>query len=70
MSTWSLRDIIFTGVLLFNAGFTLGIYFNHIRHNQKAIERIEENIKNLFSIANSNRNRISRIEGRLKINDD
>lgn len=59
------RDIIFIVVIVFNFGFTAGIYFNHIRHTIKALERLEAEIAKLFTIANSNRDRISRIEGRL-----
>jgi len=65
MNTIPWRDIIFIIVIIFNLGFSLGIYFNHIRHNNKAIDEINKKIDQLFSIANSNRDRISRIEGRL-----
>jgi len=65
MSGMPWRDIIFIIVIIFNLGFSLGMYFNHIRHNNKAIEEIKTKIDQLFSIANSNRDRISRIEGRL-----
>jgi len=65
MNAWPLQNIVFFVILIFNVGFTMGIYFNHIRHNRKALERVEENIDKLFSIANNNRDRISRIEGKL-----
>jgi len=59
------RDIAVIIVIIFNFGFSLGMYFNHIRHNNKAIEEIKTKIDQLFSIGNSNRDRISKIEGRL-----
>lgn len=65
MNNWNVRDIIYITVIVFNLGFSFGIYFNHIRHNAQAVEEIKENIKQLFSIANDNRDRISRIEGVL-----
>jgi len=60
-----MRDIIFIVVIIFNLGLSAGIYFNHIRHNTKALGDLKKDISNIFSIVNSNRDRISRIEGRL-----
>ena len=60
MNTW-----IFIVVMIFNVGAFVGMYFNHIRHTAKALERLEANDANLFSIVNSNRDRISKMEGKL-----
>ena len=57
--------IIFIVVLIFNIGGFAGMYLNHSKHLNDAIKKIESNISDLFSIANSNRERVSKIEGRL-----
>ena len=65
MNAIDLNEIILIILVIFNVGFTMGIYFNHIRHNKKAIEDIKKDIDNLFQNVNAIRDRISRLEGKL-----
>ena len=65
MNAIDLNEIILIILVIFNVGFTMGIYFNHIRHNKKAIENIKKDIDNLFQNVNAIRDRISRLEGKL-----
>jgi len=65
MNGWHLKDIIYVALILFNAGWIVGLYINHIRHLREDIKELKEKQDQLFSIANSNRDRISKVEGRL-----
>lgn len=57
-SSWTLREILMIGALVFNAGGLVFIFLNHIKHAGK-------NIDEIFKRLNEIEQRVSRIEGKL-----
>lgn len=61
----SLKDILYVAAFLVNLVWILAVNFNHIRHLRDDVKEVKKDIDKLFSLANANREKIAKIEGRM-----
>lgn len=64
-TTWPLRDIIFVGLILVNAGITIGVYVNHIKHIRDDVKKLRLDLDSLGTTVNKNGENLARLEGRM-----
>ncbi len=52
-------------VLIFNVGMFVAFMKNHAKHTEKAFEKVDEKLDQLFSKTNANSTAIAKMEGKL-----
>lgn len=52
-------------IAVLNVAFLTGVYFNHIRHNRKAIEDVNKKLDKALDEIHENATAIANIKGRL-----